>query len=133
MNPVGDYNNLGIGVDIENIDRFTGPDRTQDSSFLNKIFTRNELEYCFSKKISAQHLAVRYCAKEAVVKALASLNRTNLNYRDIEIVNKKSGIPEVRIEKPGFDDLQIKLSLSHCADKAIAFAVITRKNQPERP
>jgi len=122
---MGTTDSFGIGVDIESIDRFAGLERTQDSSFLNKIFTQKELEYCFSKKMVAQHLAVRYCAKEAVVKALASLNRANLSYRDIEIVNEKSGVPEVRIEKPGFHDLQIKLSLSHCADKAIAFAVVT--------
>lgn len=133
MKPVGEYNHLGIGVDIENIDQFTGTDRTQDSSFLNKIFTQNELEYCFSKKMVAQHLAARYCAKEAVVKALASLNRTNLNYRDIEIFNEKSGIPEVRIEQPGFHDLQIKLSLSHCADEAIAFVIITKNKQRKGP
>ncbi len=123
MNTMGTTDSFGIGVDIESIDRFAGLERNQDSSFLNKIFTQKELEYCFSKKMVAQHLAVRYCAKEAIVKALTSLNRTNLNYRDIEIVNEKSGVPEVRIGKPGFHDLQIKLSLSHCADKAIAFTV----------
>ena len=47
-----------------------------------------------------------------------------LAVRDIEIVVEKSGIPEVRIEKPGFHDLQMKLGLSHCKDKAIAFAVV---------
>jgi len=125
MNTMGTTDSFGIGVDIENIDRFAGLERTQDSSFLNKIFTLKELEYCYSKKIPAPHLAARFAGKEAIIKALCNMDRPKSNYRDIEIVNEKSGVPEVRIEKPGFHDLQIKLSLSHCNDKAIAFAVVT--------
>ncbi|HUV55641.1 MAG TPA: holo-ACP synthase [Dehalococcoidales bacterium] len=125
MNTMGTTDSFGIGVDIESIDRFAGLERTQDSSFLNKIFTLKELEYCYSKKIPAPHLAARFAGKEAIIKALCNMDRPKSNYRDIEIVNEKSGVPEVRIEKPGFHDLQIKLSLSHCNDKAIAFAVVT--------
>jgi len=125
MNTMGTTDSFGIGVDIESIDRFAGLERTQDSSFLNKIFTLKELEYCYSKKIPAPHLAARFAGKEAIIKALCNMDRPKSNYRDIEIVNEKSGVPEVRIGKPGFHDLQIKLSLSHCADKAIAFAVVT--------
>ena len=125
MSPQGEYNHLGIGVDIENIDRFTGPDRARNSAFLNKIFTGAEQEYCFSKAVAAPHLAARYAGKEAVVKALTGIGRLNIGYRDIEIINDKNGVPDVRIGKTGFHDLQIKLSLSHCADKAIAFAVVT--------
>ena len=126
MNLMEEHNHLGIGVDIENIDRFTGLDRTQDGSFLNKIFTQSELEYCFSKKMAAHHLAVRYCAKEAVVKALTSVGKPSIGYSDIEIINDKNGLPGVKISKADFDDLQIKLSLSHCADKAIAFTVVIK-------
>jgi len=133
MNPEGEYNHLGIGVDIENIDRFTGPDRTQNSAFLNKIFTQNELEYCFSKKMTVQHLAVRYAGKEATIKALTGIGRLNIGYRDIEIINDKNGVPEVRISKTGFHGLQIKLSLSHCVDKAIDFAIITKNKQHKGP
>jgi len=117
-------NSFGIGTDIERIDRFTQLDQTQDSALLNKIFTSNELEYCFSKGKTASHLAARYSGKEAIVKAVNSMGRTNLNYSDIEILNDKNGVPLARIGKAGFDDLKIHLSLSHCRDTAIAFAVV---------
>ena len=44
--------NFGIGTDIESIDRFRRIDYVKNNSFLNKIFTKNELDYCFSKEIS---------------------------------------------------------------------------------
>jgi holo-[acyl-carrier protein] synthase len=116
---------FGIGVDIEGISRFKKADATHDSSFLNKIFTRTELDYCFSCQTPAQHLAARFAGKEAVIKALASLNRAGLSYRDIEITNDKNGVPVAEILKSGFDDLDIKLSLSHSRSEAIAFAVVT--------
>ena len=125
MNTMGTTDSFGIGVDIESVDRFAGLERTQDSSFLNKIFTRNELEYCYSKRMPASHLAVRFAGKEAVIKALCSLGRVGSNYVDVEIINNKDGVPEVKIGKPGLHNLRIKLSLSHCVDKAIAFAVVT--------
>ena len=122
-------NNFGIGIDLESIDRFTGPECNQNSALLNKIFTKAEQEYCFGKGAAASHLAARYAGKEAIVKALTSLGRVGLNYRDIEIISDKSGVPTVRINKAGFLDLQMQLSLSHCKDKAIAFAVVVETRQ----
>jgi len=132
MSTVSGNSNLGIGTDIESIARFTQLDRIRDSAFLTKIFTSNEVEYCFSKRMAASHLAARYTGKEALVKALTSLNRVGLNYRDIEIVNDKNGVPTVKISKAGYDDLKIHLSLSHCRDKAIAFAVVVEAKQEDK-
>jgi len=117
-------NNFGIGIDLESIDRFTGQECSQNSPFLNKIFTKAEQEYCFGKRAAASHLAVRYAGKEAIIKAMTSLGGVGVNYRDIEIINDKNGAPTVRINKAGFLDLQMQLSLSHCKDKAIALAVV---------
>ncbi len=124
-------NKIGIGTDIENIDRFTGSGFVQNSALLNRIFTQSEQEYCFLKKKAAPHLAARYCGKEAIIKALASIGSANVNYGDIEIVNKKDGMPVVRIDKEGFRDLEIHLSLSHCEDKAIAFAIVIESHNSD--
>jgi holo-[acyl-carrier protein] synthase len=114
---------FGIGADIETISRFRKADA--GSSFLNKIFTGAEINYCFSCAEPARHLAARFAGKEAIIKALSGLNRSGAAYKDIEITNDSNGMPSVRILKPGFDDLEIKLSLSHDRQEAIAFAVVT--------
>jgi holo-[acyl-carrier protein] synthase len=116
--------NFGIGVDIEQIDRFNKLDFIGNNSFLNKIYTDSELEYCFSKKKAAPYLAVRYAGKEAIVKALTSLSQPSLKYNEIEIFNDENGAPKVRFNNVISDDLDACLSLSHCKDRALAFAVV---------
>jgi len=114
---------FGIGVDIENIDRFKRlyPFKKK---FLNKIFTKRELEYCLKKNKFAHHLAVRYAGKEAVIKALSKFYRKSIFYKDIEITNSKKGFPICKIKRKFICGLNIKISLSHCKDKAIAFVII---------
>ena len=47
---------IGLGIDIEEISRFQN--KPKDSTFLKKIFTKNELEYCFKKKDPAQSYTI---------------------------------------------------------------------------
>jgi len=96
-----------------------------NKSLLNKIFTKNEIDYCFSKKNAAPHLAARYAGKEAVVKALNSMDEVNIDYKGIEILNNEKGVPVVKLNNKNIGDFQVKISLSHCEDKALAFVTIT--------
>ena len=121
-------NKFGVGTDIESIDRFTNLDYAQNSASVKRIFTQREQEYCFSKKTAAPHLAARFCGKEAIVKALTCFGGANVRFTDIEIINNQDGVPVARINKEGFRDFQIHLSLSHCKDKAIAFAIVVEDN-----
>jgi phosphopantetheine--protein transferase-like protein len=86
-------NIFGIGTDIENIDRFTGSSFFQNSALVKRIFTQHEQDYCFPKKTAAPYLAVRYCGKEAIVKALASFGGANVRYTDIEIITNSKDTP----------------------------------------
>ena len=121
------FKSFGVGTDIEDTSRFRNLDRNEDSIFLNKIFTKIELDYSFSKAKPYQHLAARYAGKEAVVKALGSLGRQGIDYRDIEILNDGKGIPKASFNQDA--QLNIHISLSHSNDRALAFAVILRQNE----
>lgn len=116
------FNDFAIGVDMEQISRFNNLNRKKNSKFLKKIFTKKEMDYCFSKKAAAQHLAVRFAAKEATIKAIGSLGKEILSLNKIEITKNANGIPAVKLRY-----YNIKISLSHCRDKAIAFAIAQRK------
>ena len=124
---MGANSEFGVGVDIENIERFSKPNTIKNKQFLEKIFTKKELNYCFSRAKPEQHLAVRYAGKEAVVKALSSLGKANIDYKKVEILNSKNSVPMVKINNKELGNLKIKISLAHCEDKAIAF-VIASKN-----
>lgn len=116
------FENISIGTDIEEIKRFADKTLEKDSAFLNRIFTSKELEYSFKSKTSAHHLCARFCAKEAVVKALSEFNITDVYYKDIEILNKLNGQPFVIIEK--YPQLKSKLTLSHDKNSAVAMVMI---------
>ena len=122
---------FGIGVYIENIDRFRNLNSINNNSFLNKIFTKNELDYCFSKNNPAQHLAARYAGKEAIIKALTSIGKINLNYNSVEISHNGNKVPIARINNKNYQNLQVYVSLSHCKDKSIAFAAVIEDDKHE--
>lgn len=113
---------IGIGTDIEEICRFENKDPVNDKNFLMRIFTKKELDYCYSSKNFASHLCARYCAKEAVVKALSEFGIYNVFYSDIEILNNEKGVPSAHINKKS--DLNIKISMSHCKTYATATVII---------
>lgn len=122
---------FGIGVDIESIGRFRKLDIIDDRLFLSKIFTKKELDYCFSKKFPARHLSARYAAKEAVIKALNSIDRINLNYNSVEISHDSNKAPKARISNGNYKNLHVYVSLSHCKDKSIAFAAVVEGRRYE--
>jgi len=76
---------FSIGVDIEDISRFSKLSYTSKKSFYDKIFTKKEIKYCLSKKNPYPHFTVRFCAKEATIKALEN---SNLSLKEIEIKMK---------------------------------------------
>jgi len=112
---------MSIGVDIVRIERLN-LNREKDGKFLSDIFTEKELDYCYSKKAHAIHLAGKFAAKEAIIKALWSLDITDKSPGKIEILNNEKGIPRAHVE--GCDNLNIEVSISHDGDYAIAFATI---------
>lgn len=114
--------NISIGTDIEEIKRFEG--KISDTGFLNKIYTEKEIAYCLKSKNSAPSLCARYCAKEAVVKALSEFNIKDVYYSDIEVLNKENGSPYVVLKK--YPDLSIKISISHCKTHATANVLIIK-------
>lgn len=121
-----EFKSFGVGTDIEDMNRFRNLDRNENSIFLDMIYTKRELDYSFLKAKPHQHLAARYAGKEAVVKALSSLGEQDIDYKDIEILNDVNGTPKVNFND---DRLKIHISLSHSNDRALAFAVVFRKNE----
>ena len=108
---------MAIGVDIEDIERF----KDKSEAFLNRIFTTLELEYCHKFKHPESHLAARFCAKEAVVKALTALNVLDISYNEVEVFHNENKCPQKRKIKKLEKEICFQVSLSHDHTKAIAF------------
>ena len=109
---------MPIGVDIEDIERFKG----KSEDFLKRVFTEQELEYCNKFKNPESHLAVRFCAKEAVIKALSPFGINLAEYNLIEVYfDDDENYSKVRVLKDLSKNIKFEISLSHDRSKAIAF------------
>lgn len=116
------FEKISIGVDIEDVDRFKELQIDKDKLFLETIFTNKELDYCFSDIRFDEHLAVRYCAKEATIKALSGFCIDYIKYNEIEILNSSSGQPNLVVKS--LPNIKAKVSLSHTKTQAIAYVIL---------
>lgn len=116
---------LSVGIDIEEVRRFTR--LIHQKSFLDRIYTSQELSYCRAKKNQEQHFAVRFAAKEAVWKAVNEVlpkKGPGLSHKDIGLKNNLRGKPEV-ILTGAFSrwSKKISVSLSHTRSTVVAVAL----------
>ena len=88
----------GIGTDIVNINRVKKILKKKNNVFKRKIFSKNEILYCDSKKKPHSFYAKRFAAKEAMSKALGTGIRKGINFKDIEIKNDKFGKPFISLK-----------------------------------
>lgn len=137
---------IRLGTDLVYIPRIRDAVQRFGYRFLQRIYTIAEQQACGltlapetdrpSASLTApppqviSHLAARWAAKEAVVKALGTGWR-GISYRDIEIQRQASGAPAVCLYGPTAQFLaatwstyQWQLSLSHDGHYAIASAIL---------
>lgn len=119
-----------VGTDIVAVGRIAALMRDNGARFLNRWFTNREIDYCSHKAVPSRHLAARFAAKEAVVKALPLTWHGPLPWRSIEIVNSPGGAPSVNLSGAILEIAaragvgEIRLSLSHCDEYATATAIV---------
>lgn len=119
---------IEVGVDIEEVSRFNK--YAADDDFLRAIFTPRELDYCFSTKKPARHLAARFCAKEAFFKATSALS-ISFSFNEIELLNKENGKPYFNLPDC-FSGIKTSVSLSHDKTKAIAMVIVKTDNGSQK-
>ena len=120
----------GIGIDIIETERIGKSIESKGNRFLQRVFTEKEQCFCLErKKMSIQSFAVRFAAKEAVMKALGTGWAQGVGWHDIEIITTSSGKPEILLsgkaahiaEESGITEVHI--SMSHTKSYCTAFAI----------
>jgi holo-[acyl-carrier protein] synthase len=112
-----------IGIDLLEIERLERAlERTP--RLAERLFTQAERAYAASRARPGQHLAARFCAKEAVAKALGI---ESWNFHDVEVLGT-GGPPEVRLsgsaaERAAALGVRVEISLTHTGANAAAVAV----------
>lgn len=109
-----------IGLDLLEIDRLERA-LERRPRLAERLFTDAERAYAAGKARPAQHLAARFCAKEAVAKAL---RLQAWSWQDIEVVPGDDG---ARIRLRGALaalDADVDVSLTHSRGMAGAVALV---------
>lgn len=118
----------GIGHDLVECERIKKSLEKLGDRFIEKIYTLTEKQYCEQFKLNAYlHYAARFAAKEAFSKAIGTGFRDGFNMKEVGVVNKKSGQPEIVLEgsmKERWGHLKPFLTMSHTDNNAVAFVIL---------
>ena len=89
-------NILGLGFDATDIPRVKSAFERYGDRFLRRVFTDGEIAYCTQRRNPVPHLAGRFAAKEATMKALGTGHSRGVLWKDIEVF-RTVGPPQLRL------------------------------------
>jgi holo-[acyl-carrier protein] synthase len=125
---------LGIGIDIVENARINK--LLKNKLFIKRIFSISEIRSVKKIKNKNSYFAKRFAAKEAFVKSIGIGFRSNLNFKDISIVNNKLGKPSFiinekikKIIKKQFKTTSFNFFLSISDEKkySVAYVILQKK------
>ena len=122
---------IKCGTDIIEIERIKESIEEMGDKFLERVFTKKEIEYCESKKNQKyQHYAARFAAKEAAFKAISwkLKDKYEISWKDIEVENNNQGRPTLKLTGVDLKEIEdIDISISHCKNYAVAYVTVLSK------
>lgn len=126
----------GLGVDIVEIDRMKAA-LARHPQMRGRLFSENEQMYCECRNKPEIHYAMRFAAKEAVLKALGT-GFAGMRFKDVEVMRDESGRPQPILygrakevaEERGVIEMHLSLSFTHTTAVASAVA-ITAAHRPK--
>jgi holo-[acyl-carrier protein] synthase len=113
----------GVGIDLLEIERMERA-LERHPRLAERVFTAGEREYAAAKARPGRHLAARFAAKEAVIKALRLSGGFGL--REIEVIAGEP--PTVKLSgraAAAAAGQRVEISLTHSRDNAAAVAIVT--------
>lgn len=126
---------VALGTDLVEVDRIAALVARHSDRFLERVFTQQERAYAATNpKRSAEHLAARFAAKEATLKALGTGLTRGIKWTDVEVRRDNAGQPSIELTGQAFAIAQeqsiraFRVSLSHTSGHAIA-TVIALKSE----
>jgi holo-[acyl-carrier protein] synthase len=120
----------GLGVDLARIERFRRLLMAEKAPVIDRLFTAGEKAYALAKKDPAPHLAARFAAKEAFLKALGLGLRQGISWQQMEVTRDELGKPSLQLSGRAAEIYHARglcrllLSYSHDGDYAFATVIL---------
>ena len=115
---MSDFINVGVGIDIVEINRFKQRPYPTNQSFYTKIFSEDEINYCLKFSDPYPHFAGKFTIKESVIKSIP----IKIQPHDI-ITSHKNSKPIVKLKPSRLKDYNFLVSVSHENKFAIANSI----------
>ncbi|WP_456464146.1 holo-ACP synthase [Persephonella sp.] len=118
------------GIDIVENKRIEKAIKKFGNRFLNRIFTENEIKYCYGKAEYVSCFSARFAAKEAFIKAFYQAFQKNIPLKSIEIKGSAGKPAEILLHPPdenvksNLNRVKYTLSISHEKNYSVAIAII---------
>ena len=87
----------GTGVDLVKIERMEKVVSRWGDRFLKRVFTEEEIRFCYGRPSPHAAFALRFAAKEAFSKALGLGMRRGVRWRDIDVFHSPAGKPGLKL------------------------------------
>lgn len=123
---------VGVGIDLVDVARIASMRERHGASFLERVFLPQELEYCLKFSHPDTHLAARFAAKEAMVKALGTGFSGDIGMLSVGVGRSENNAPIAILDEAARRRLaeigasKILISISHLKDYAQAMAVAVK-------
>ncbi|RLB59834.1 MAG: holo-[acyl-carrier-protein] synthase [Deltaproteobacteria bacterium] len=120
---------IGIGTDLARSERFR-KFLEPGNKLLERIFSEEERHYSLQKRDPAPHLAARFAAKEAFLKALGTGLRDGLSWQQVCVVLDPLGCPSLELSGCAVELMialgatKTHLSYSHDGEYAVATVIL---------
>ena len=120
----------GVGIDLVQISRMRMVIARWQERFLRRVFTDGEIAYCRARRDPVPHLAARFAAKEAGLKALGTGLRLGIHWRELEVVRERGQAPTLVLRGRSQEISRARggsrmlLALTHEGDYAMAQALL---------
>jgi holo-[acyl-carrier protein] synthase len=118
---------IGIGIDAVDIERFR-VSLARTPTLRTRLFTEEELDYVAPMVDPVPSLAVRFAAREAVMKSLG-VGLGAFGFHDVWVRRADSGVPSLQVHGPAADlaaaagVTRWHLSLTHTDLVAVAYVM----------
>ena len=120
---------FGAGIDLIEISRINKS--IKNKNFIDRIFSKSEIQKARSLKIKSSYFAKRFAAKEAFSKAIGTGISEGISFKEISIVNNIKGKPIIKLSGKTknivlkkIKKAKVHLSLSDEKKYAIAMVII---------
>ncbi len=120
---------VGLGMDATEVARIASSLERYGDRFLRRVFTDGEIAYCMRRKHPPQHLAGRFAAKEAGMKAIGTGHAFGVLWRDLEVV-RRGGPPHLQFHRAAGEHFarlgasRALLTITHTDTLALAHVIL---------